>query len=333
LKISVLIAQYFYQNKVLNLPGIGSFYLDEDIDVQSIGNSRDLLEHIHFAQKSISRPDDSLIDFIRKHTGKIRPLAESDLETFVSDGKLMLNIGKPFHVEGVGTLQKNKDGVYEFTPGAPVVQRLEPLPALPMQEWEHEKPAKKKSVIDDNPYETSSNNTRRLLIGLGIVVGLTVIVWGGYTLYNSKTKEAVVAANNTPAATPADTTSRVSQYVHNIDSPAQALERVIKKDSLVLQEPVAPGETPATAAATPATPVTAPVGQYKFILETFTRQVSAMRRYNMLKPRVELETVDSNLYKIYIMLPGTPADTARMKDSLHNWYWGPRKDRSVKIEP
>ena len=313
------------------MPGIGSFYLDEDIDVQSIGNSRDLLEHIHFAQKTITRPDDSLIDFIRKHTGKIRPLAESDLETFVADGKLMLNIGKPFHVEGVGTLQKNKEGVYEFTPGAPVVQRLEPLPALPVHEWENEKPAKKKSVFDDNPYEAQSNNTRRLLIGVGVVVGLAVIVWGGYTLYNSKTSEPVVTANNTPATTTAsDTTSRVSQYVHNIDSPAQALERVIKKDSQVLQ---AAEPDNASATTTTTTTVTAPAGQYKFVLETFTREASAMRRYNMLKPRVELQTVDSNLYKIYVMLPGTPADTARMKDSLHNWYWGPRRDRSVKIEP
>lgn len=111
MKISVLVAQYFYQNKRLNLPGIGTFFLDVAVDVQNIDKgSRDLLDHIHFAQKAITRPDEELIDFIRKHTGKIRPLAESDLETFVADGKLMLNIGKPFHIEGIGTLQKTAKG-------------------------------------------------------------------------------------------------------------------------------------------------------------------------------------------------------------------------------
>jgi hypothetical protein len=350
LKISVLIAQYFYQNKVLNLPGIGSFYLDESIDVQSIGNKSDLLEHIHFAQKTINRPDDPLIEFIRKHTGKIKPLAESDLDTFVADGKLMLNIGKPFHIEGVGTLQKNREGEYQFTPGAPVVQRLEPLPALPVQEWENEKPVKKRSVFDESSYETPNNN-RRILIGAGIVVGLIIVIWGGYSVYSSKTNSdsPSLPTTNTTASTDnttqGDTTARVSQYVHNLDSPAEALEKVLKKDTSVLEEAAvtaannansatakapAPATAPAAAPVNP--PVAAPLGKYKYVLETFTRQASAIKRYNLLKPRVALESVDSTLFKIVISLPGTPADTTRQKDSLHNWYWGARTDRKVTIE-
>lgn len=329
MKISVLIAQYFYQNKVLNLPGIGSFYLDDAIDVQSIGNTRDLLEHIHFAQKSISRPDDDLIEFIRKHTGKIKPLAESDLETFVADGKLMLNIGKPFHIEGVGTLQKNKDSVYEFTPGAPVVQRLEPLPALPLQEWETEKPVKKKSVFDENSYESQSISTRHLVIGIGIVVGLAIVIWGGYSVYSSKTSPSI-AVTNTSGDNLVDTTARVSQYVHNIDSPAQALEQVIKKDSVYLQDNTVTGTEDPDVAGTATT--AGPAVKYKFVLETFTRRASAMKRYNQLKPRVALESVDTSLFKIVISLPGTPADTTRQKDSLHNWYWGARADKQVIIE-
>ncbi len=116
------------------------------VDVHTIAdkNSRDLIDHIHYAQKNITRPDEDLIDFIRKHTGKIRPLAESDLETFVADGKLMLNIGKPFHIEGIGTLQKNREGVYEFTPGQPVVQRLEsPTTLTATDHHDTDKPVKK----------------------------------------------------------------------------------------------------------------------------------------------------------------------------------------------
>jgi hypothetical protein len=52
---------------------------------------------------------------------------------------------------------------------------------------------------------------------------------------------------------------------------------------------------------------------------------------NRLKPKVQLETVDSTLFKIVISLPGTPADTTRIKDSLRYWYWGAR-DRQVTIE-
>lgn len=332
MKISVLVAQYFYQHKVLNLPGIGSFYLDDVVDVQSIAdrNSRDLLEHIHFAQKTISRPDDELIDFIRNHTGKIRPLAESDLETFVADGKLMLNIGKPFHIEGIGTLQKNREAVYEFTPGLPVVQRLEAPTPLSSLEREPEKPVKKRSVFDDNSYESRNNSIRKLIVIIGIVVGFGIILWGGYSLFSKK----VATASATADASDSDAV-RTSQYLHNIDTPQKALAEAISRDTIHLNanDKV---ETTKTVAAVPA-PVTnatttAPSTTYKYVLETFKYKSSALDRYNKLKPRVNLEaSADSTILKIVISLPGTPADTTRIKDSLHNWYWGAR-NKQITIE-
>lgn len=330
MKISVLVAQYFYQHRVLNLPGIGSFYLDDVVDVQSIAdkNSRDLLEHIHFAQKNISRPDDELIDFIRQHTGKIRPLAESDLETFVADGKLMLNIGKPFHIEGIGTLQKNKDAVYEFSPGLPAVQRLESPPPIIPADRETDKQIKKKSVFDENPYETRNASTRRIAIILGVVVGLGIILWGGYSLFSSKVGHSNVAANNAAPATSEDTTTHTSQYLHNLDTPQKALTEVIKKDSTHLNKSeqaettktVTPAATQAASAST-----TGPSKMYKYVLQTTQYKTTALGMYNRLKPKVALETTpDSSFFKIVISLPGTPADTTRIKDSLHFWYWGTR---------
>jgi hypothetical protein len=334
LKISVLVAQYFYQHRVLNLPGIGSFYLDDVVDVQTIADksSRDLLQHIHFAQKNLQRPDDELIDFIRKHTGKIRPLAESDLETFVADGKLMLNIGKPFHIEGIGTLQKNKDAVYEFTPGSPVVQRLESPPPLVSLEREHE-PVKKKSVFDENPYEGRNASTRRLVIGLGLAIGLGIIIWGGYSLFSSKVQNSNVAAN-ADTANSDDTAARTSQFLHDINDPQKALDNTTKKDTAQnktgAETTKVTGVTPAPSSTAPA--ATGPSKMYKYVLETTTYKTTALSRYNRLKPKVTLETTDSTLFKIVIALPGTPADTARIKDSLHFWYWGTR-NKPVTIEP
>jgi len=327
---------------VLNLPGIGSFYLDDVVDVQSIADksSRDLLEHIHFAQKNIARPDDELIDFIRKHTGKIKPLAESDLETFVADGKLMLNIGKPFHIEGIGTLQKNKDGVYEFTPGQPSVQRLESPPPIIATDRETDRSSKKKSAFDENPYEARGASTRRLAIILGLIVGLGIILWGGYSLFSSKVGHSSVAANSSEAVNPEDTAARTSQYLHNIDTPQKALAAVIQKDSIHLNKndqaettkTTAPSVTqPATAANTAAV-AAAPSKVYKYVLQTTQYKTTALGMYNRLKPKVVLETTpDSSFFKIVISVPGTPADTTRIKDSLHFWYWGTR-NRPVIIE-
>jgi hypothetical protein len=336
LKISVLVAQYFYQNKRLNLPGIGTFYLDVAVDVQNIDKgSRDLLDHIHFAQKNITRPDEDMIDFIRKHTGKIRPLAESDLETFVADGKLMLNIGKPFHIEGIGTLQKNREGVYEFTPGQPVVQRLESPPALTNAEHLDSDKPKKKSVFDEDPNEARNAQIRRIAIVVGVVIGIGIIVWGGYSLFSSKVKDTTPTTASSSNAE--DTQSQASSYLSNINDPKKALENVINKDSVLLNavngvDTARAAGAAKTSAATTAAPVAGgPSKMYKYVLQRTRSKATAVDMYNRLKPKVQLETTDSTLFKIVISLPGTPADTARIKDSLRYWYWGAR-DRQVTIE-
>jgi hypothetical protein len=329
LKISVLVAQYFYQNKRLNLPGIGTFFLDVAVDVQNIDKgSRDLLDHIHFAQKVITRPDEELIDFIRKHTGKIRPLAESDLETFVADGKLMLNIGKPFHIEGIGTLQKNREGIYEFAPGHPVVQRLESPFSLTNAEHLEDRP-KKKSVFDDDPNEARNAQIRRVAIIIGAVIGIGIIVWGGYSLFSSKVKDPKTVTAASSGSTE-DTQQQTSEYLSNLNDPKKQLENVINKDSVLLNE-VNGGDTSKATSVTAAPVATGPQKMYKYVLQTTRSKTTATGMLNRLKPKVQLETVDSTLFKIVISLPGTPADTTRIKDSLRYWYWGAR-DRQVIIE-
>lgn len=336
MKISVLVAQYFYQNKRLNLPGIGTFYLDVAVDVQNIDkSSRDLLDHIHFAQKNITRPDEEMIDFIRKHTGKIRPLAESDLETFVADGKLMLNIGKPFHIEGIGTLQKNREGVYEFTPGQPVVQRLEsPLALTNAEHLDSDKP-KKRSVFDEDPNEARNSQIRRIAIIVGVIIGIGIIVWGGYSLFSSKVKDTTTTTASSSNAE--DTQSQSSSYLSNINDPKKALENVINRDSVMLDavngvDTARAAGVTTTPAATTAAPVTGgPSKMYKYVLHKTRSKTTAVDMFNRLKPKVQLETTDSTLFKIVISLPGTPADTIRIKDSLRYWYWGAR-DRQVTIE-
>lgn len=341
MKISVLVAQYFYQHRVLNLPGIGSFYLSDVVDVQTIADksSRDLIEHIHFAQKNITRPDEELIDFIRKHTGKIRPLAESDLETFVADGKLMLNIGKPFHIEGIGTLHKNKDAVYEFTPGQPVVQRLEaPTPLSPI-DHDSDKPVKnvkKKSTFDEDPNEARNASIRRLAIGIGLVVGIGIILWGGYSLFSSKVKTDTTTASTSATGNEQDS-QQTSQYLQNLNDPQKAQADAAKKDSpdktgMNTADTTQKAAVTPPAAATASTGATGPSKMYKYVLQTTKFRKTAEDMYAKLKPKVALETVDSTLFRIVISLPGTPADTARIKDSLHFWYWGTRHDKVVTVE-
>lgn len=313
MKLSILLAQYFYQHKHLNLPSIGSFHLDAAVTVpdQSDKNFREFLKYVQFTQQPVAKADDALIDYIRAHTGKIRPLAESDLESYLADGKLLLNIGKPFHIEGIGTLHKNKLGIYEFIPGEPSMERMETV-SEHGREKESEKPVvKKKSAFDESYSRIEAHHNRRksLLIGTLVVIGLAVIIWGGYSLYNSHDGK-------------------------ELSTPAQVDTLAGGTDTSSLTGGGKEGTTPADSIpVTPAIPGV-PAGSYKFIAETTTRKARALKRHAFLQTLnkdFKLETKDSLTFNITVIIPGTPADTTRLKDSLNAWYYG-TKPIKVRIE-
>jgi len=116
-----------------------------------------------------------LISFIKQETGKIKPLAIADLESFISSGMEMLNMGKPFQLEGIGNIQKDKNGLLEFVASEPATTRHE------MGQTEHDK---RISVFEDSKYEPKSNPLQKILaVGL-LLAGVAVVVLGGYYLYN-----------------------------------------------------------------------------------------------------------------------------------------------------
>ena len=316
MKLSSVFAQFLYEHKKLNLPGIGSFEIDPSIPIPDVAdkNAPDVKQYVHFTNKQIQRPDDDFIDFIRVQTGKIRPLAESDLESYLSDGKLLLNIGKPFFLEGIGTLHKIREGDLEFAPGAPVLERLEGDKA-------GEKLVKKRPAFDSgySQIEPDNNNNRKALIGIGLALGLGAVIWGGYSLYNRNTEPLSPAAieDKTAVTEPAIDASTVKP----IDSSAF---KAVDSLNTVAAQPVS----------TPEQNVSTPPGKIKFILEMPTTKMRALKRIGQLaliSPRMKMETTDSTTFKIYVLLSGTAADTSRIKDSLNTWYWG-RKEMKVSIE-
>ena len=140
---------------------------------------------------------------------------------------------------------------------------------------------------------------------LGIVLGLAVVIWGGYTLYNKKVANTETVASDT--------------NIVAVDSAALRLN-----DSLTL----AKAKADSIAAANSIT-----AGSYKFIFETTTNKRRALRRQaqvSEISPGIKMESnADSTLFNIYVVLPATPADTTRIKDSLNAWYYGSRPLRVI----
>lgn len=176
MKLSSLFAKYLYQHKQLRVPGIGVFSLDPSITIPDPSDKlfADFLQNIRFSQQPVAAPDEDFINFIRTETGKIKPLAESDLDSFISDGKILLNIGKPFQFEGIGSIQKTREGILEFKAGEPHLYKQE-------TSQEEEPSQKSKSFYLDT---NTSGRTKKLLIAAGAIAGVIIVIWGGYKLYN-----------------------------------------------------------------------------------------------------------------------------------------------------
>ncbi|MBA4166475.1 MAG: hypothetical protein H0X41_02835 [Chitinophagaceae bacterium] len=294
MKLSALFARYLYQQKRLNLPGIGVFSIDPSITIPDAAdkNYNDFVQQIKYEQKPVISPDEELINFIRTETGKIKPLAESDLDSFLSDGKILLNIGKPFHIEGIGSLMKTKSGQFEFTPGGPTLPRLEGF----YNEAHRDDSAKKKSAhIDD--YSKKFNN-RRMLVAAALVIGMVLIIWGGYSLYNRKTVAGTESVQTESAA---------SRDTGKANIILDSVQKIIGSSKTELQQ--------TAAAATP--------GTYKFIIERTASKERALKRYRQLtdgRTGIKMQTHDSALFNLYFNIAATPADTARIRDSLKSWY-------------
>lgn len=132
MKIENLIAEFLYQEKKVTLTEIGTFSLIMDLE----GPSHDETEifppegSVSFQYNAHAPIDENLVTFIIQKTGKIRPLALSDLDSFLMLGKQFLNLGKPFALKNIGILLKNNHNQFEFSQDYKIPLNLEPKPAL-----------------------------------------------------------------------------------------------------------------------------------------------------------------------------------------------------------
>lgn len=311
MKIDNLLGPYLYQHKRLSLPGIGVFTLaDNAVLPDENAKVKAPIEGLSFTSGAAAQLDDSLIQFVREHTGKMKALAEADLNSYIATAYQYINIGKEFYFEGIGTLVKNKDAVYSFTPGTPVSQKIEE-PSLRTAE------PRRKSVFEEDS-KGSKSGMGRIAVIAGIALTLAVVVLGGYYLYHKNAGDAdtkELATEQVPATTglqqPADTAAQ---------QPADTARSIATPVSDTIQTMKSP-----VADSTP------PAGGFRFILETTNKKTRAAKRYEQLKGvtilkpynnTVQVETNDSLTFRIYTVVNCSPADTLRVKDQLNAWYYG-----------
>lgn len=284
MKIAHLLAQYLYTHKRLDLPGIGTFLLNPSAIVEEKSKHHSALsEGISFQNNPAIRDVAALVNYISEKSGKMKVLAESDLESHLQVVQQFLNINKPFLFDGIGTLVRAKQGEYEFTPGDTINTKLKSDPDKDKQVL-----SKKDNV--DAKYQaflaTPAIKTpwKKPVIALLIVAGIGLAIWAGYTISNNRTNpDELVSGSGVESTELVPDSSQLKTTI--VDSSAK----------------------------------TAIASNYKYVLEV-CKATRAFKRLKTLQdtklaPLLQLETKDSVQYKLFVMLPITP-DTTRTIDSL-----------------
>lgn len=314
MKVDNLLALYLYQHKNLSLPGIGSFTMDENAVLpDENAKVKPVIEGIHFSSKTEPVYADALIDFIKAKTGKMKALAIADLDSYTLLAQQFLNIGKPFLIEGIGTLLKTQEGSFEFSAGSPVNVRLEE--PLNIKQGE----SKKKSVFAEERTERSNGVAgRKGMLVLGIVLTLALVGWGAYYLYNKN-------AGNEPAANLAadagTTLNTTADTLNTIPDTTQTI--AVKTDTVTTNTPIT--VTTATTTALPASS-----GSYKVVLWTSRNKALLQTQVDKTSGKVKLGQKDSTRYFLYIPFNGAATDTTRVRDSVKFWFWG-KRDMKVYV--
>lgn len=219
MKIEQVLVQQLYSNKKITLQGIGSFSLDSSVSLPVDSEKGMVIPEnaISFNYNPKEGEDEALIDAIVKHTKKIKPLASADLDSFLMLGRQFLNIGKPFTIEGLGTLDKAQTGELVFIPGQFITPKIEAPKALKENENEE-----KSGLFPDYDSEVNSSGRRTFWIIFTIVL-LGAAAWAAYYFFYKKTDQDVVIDTR--------------QEQRNTDSLA------VKKDIVTTPEPPTDGYT------------------------------------------------------------------------------------------
>ncbi len=296
LKISPLIAKYLQENKNVNLEGFGRFFIS-DATLPTEGNEKNATaaQPAQYVFEPNVITDQPFIEFVIKETGKIRPLAIADLETYISLAKQLLNISKPFVIDGVGTLTKQSAGHYEFAAG-----NYEP-PKINTENERDKRLRQAKEVNRESQLKYSKDYAnldrvnrkpimKKVLGAATLFLLLGLSAWAVYTFVIKKDKETTTAKVE-------NTTTDNTIKKDTIIQPSTST--ITTKDSL--------GRIP-----------------YTVVIRT-ADSINAYKRFSFLKTTdckdyVSIVKGTDGQYRVALQVKAIAQDTLRIKDSIDKIY-------------
>jgi hypothetical protein len=289
MKLENFLAQHLYNSKSLTLQGIGKFELAEDFIAPQEGDKDFVMPDnaIAFTYDGRATEDDTLVSYIVQQTKKIRPLASADLDSYLTLGKQFLNIGKPFNIEGIGSLEKNQAGDYFFKQGNYINQKVESTITTATSK---ENIANEISFAS-KPKETKSN--KKIIFAIAVVILIPLLIWGFFKLATMQKKSEPVHVQ-APISTPTN------------KSQTQSLP----KDTI---------------SKAPTQPTVTNLNGFEVIIKEYNTIAKANERLDALKKaghNVAVFTTDSIKYKIALQVSKPLADSVYVLDSLRRFFGG-----------
>ncbi|HLO82441.1 MAG TPA: hypothetical protein VK166_15865 [Chitinophagaceae bacterium] len=293
MKVSDILLNYLLSHKKLQLTGLGTFNLTGSYTI-SDDEKKIILPQgsVEFILDPATPEDPELIAAISSETGKIKPLASADLDSLIIQGKQLMNISKPFMIEGIGTLQKNHRNEVEYIPLVDEINR-----------GEHEKRLEEPGEavrFDDNylkPTVNRQSGSRNLTLFFLAVVALGILGLVVYYFYNHSSKET---SDNLKLSNPP---TQQQDTASNIIVPVDSLQKTPDSTKTIV---------PATAAA----------DSFYVVIEV-AKKDRAIKRYADLREwghQVVMKTNDSVDFKISFPIKAPLADTAKYRDSLSRFF-------------
>ena len=282
-----LLVKYIYQHKQVSLQSFGTISLSSSIpDIEVINKNRQIpIEGVNFIPNIKAQTDETFVLFFAQQRGKIKPLAESDIESHLQLAKQLMNIGKPYEVEGLGIFAMQKDGSVVLHPGHYAVPFADNAGQPARLKERTEQQEKTEAEASGSALGAGA---RKALIAIAVILALVVAGWFVWSkIVNNKAPET---SSTSPAVT--DTTQTVTAL----------------QDSLVVQPAVVDS-----------------FATWHAYFRTFTgkQRVPALRQLYENYDSVKIETPDSINFRMYIVVKGKLADTALIVDSLTRLFARP----------
>ena len=220
-KIENTLVHYLLLKRVLILQGLGTFYINDNVHITSDTNTEVMVpaDSVRFEYDPKITEDDELINYIVKETKKIKPLVSADLDSYIMLGKQFLNIGKPFIIPGLGTLDKTQAVELQFIPGQYITPKITAPKALKANENEISS-----GLFQDHERKLPPNYDRRILGVIAIGIVILGIAWAIYYFgFKHDNKVEVVSTSSSDTLENKKTTANVPATVSQIKDTAQKM--------------------------------------------------------------------------------------------------------------